>query len=217
MFSYSNFLSNSLTGIFFYHLQYKVLDRYIKKENISQTIISLSHATLSSYMSISRYLNLISDQYWFDLSGFTFAYAIYDIYLINKIYKEKSNREMYLHHFLMIGGYLYPLYGQLVYNNVLPYYPKVISSIYLCEISTIFFNISYILNDYNKTNTTLFKYSSIGTVISYFFLRVCNFSYLSYYLFNKENKTPLLFMLPFTCLNYFWFYKIISRVNTKKE
>ena len=209
MFSPPIFIINSFFGYFLFNKSFHFLDKYYKDVEKTQCVINIGHAFLTSYLSISYLMNYINQYTWYYASGLSCGYAIHDLILTYKIGKYK---DMLVHHSLMIIVYLYPIVNSSFIKYV-DYYPNFISSVYLCEISTIFFTSSYFLYHTKQTENTLFKISSIMTLLTYFPLRVCNFTYLCYYLFRQNNMFAFYCMIPFTGLNYYWFYKILCKAK----
>lgn len=208
MFSSGLFNLNTIIGFNVFRYNVKYIDRYYNNLEVSQTLSNIGHAVYISGLSICYLRGWISEQTWYSCSGFSCGYALYDLYLTFKINRYK---DMLFHHSLMVIAYWYPIMCNFNILAPIDYFPRFLSQVYLCEISTIPLSISFSLYKLNKTHTNLFKISSVVTLLTYFPLRVCNFTYLVYYLYKKENWLLLKFLIPFTGLNYYWFYKLCDK------
>lgn len=213
MFISNTFLFIQYISIFLFSIQYY----YLKYDSIiNQTLISIQHAILVSFNAI-LYLNNFIDEYTFyNFLGITSAYGIYDIIITLFISGDKS---LIFHHIILMISIYYPyLYTVVYYIEPIKDYPLLLANVYLSEISTIFLNISYLMY-YCKINNyynSILKLNNIFVIISYFITRVINFTYLCINLYRQMAYFNLIFVaLPFTFLNYHWFYKLCKRVIYK--
>jgi len=107
------------------------------------------------------------------------------------------------------------------FTDILPFklYPYYAAMNYLVEFATIPLNISWYLHENNKTDSMLFKLSSITTLIVYLPFRVINTGYLSIYsLLYIPHVIPLQeIQVIFFLLNVYWFYKLCRKAYSLKN
>ena len=215
------FYRNSILGFPIFAIEYYFF-KTLNGHDISQSKLGFTHALFMSIISLMHKGSFLNDQSFYNLLGYSFGFVIFDTYLYYKIIRESNkdralNIQMGFHHLGMCLSYMYPLLNYYSIVDLPNYYVPILSSIYLSEISVLPFNICYISIKEKKTNTALFKYSSICTLISYFLFRVVNFSYINYFLYRKNNYSYVLFT-PFVFLNYYWYYKIVKKaINVEKK
>ena len=185
-----------------YYIKYK----YPKDtKEIIKTKLSTLHAVILFIANLAFIYNYLDIKVW---RIFLLYSAIYNgldmIYLYNSEIKIKN--QLLFHHFILIICIL-PIINDI--NN--SEYNNLIAKNFLCEITTIPLNMSWILYARNQQHTFKFKLYSFLTILLYIPFRICLNSYLSYSILNfKSNFKVCQFML--TGLNYYWFYKMIKKV-----
>jgi hypothetical protein len=102
-----------------------------------------------------------------------------------------------LHHIAAIYGIYYYIDTHLV----------LLARIFICEMSSIFLNITWILYKSNHTDHILFKPVGQLTVITYVITRILNFTHLLFTV--NVQLFDYYLIIWFTMVNYYWFYKII--------
>lgn len=174
------------------------------------TIFSSLHAFYLGTISLLYLLNyIVNYKLWLT---FMVGYTIFDINCI--YYKENPNKvlsnkqiTMIFHHSLMILSYFYMLF----YSNYINY-ERYLAQIYLCEFSTIFFNLLYYLNkSIKKRKTGLFINLSRLVLFLYFVLRILNFTHLSFVTINNKDYLCFLFISLILTLNLSWFTILHSK------
>lgn len=178
--------------------------------NIIQTKMSSIHAFLLSIANILYIYNRIDNDLWKYVILYSLYYNLLDLlYLVRSDIKIKN--QMIIHHLLLIIC-ITPCLNNTIYSyiNAPDNYNLLVANNFLCEITTIPLNMSWILNSQKKQNSTEFKFWSIMTLLLYFPVRVCMTTYLSYNILNYS--TPFkYFQFILTILNYYWFYKLILK------
>lgn len=105
------------------------------------------------------------------------------------------DKPMLIHHSLAIVGCLVSRQHLL---------PLTLSS----EVSTIFLNKTWMMNERKETRTKKFVNYCRCLVLSFFIFRVVNFSWMLYYFFDT-NFIDSYFFIPIWLLNLYWFYMIV--------
>ena len=127
------------------------------------------------------------------------AFYLYKLYPINKL----SGTILFTFH------HITALYAIITYSVT---HTEVIARLFSCELSNVFMNITWIMYKGGRNNHILFKSCAFLTLLSYFITRILNFTHLTLTLHQYSNITPTANYIVyfFTCLNYYWFYKIIQ-------
>ncbi len=190
---------------------------YILKKNnkdeskeIIKTKLSTIHAVLlfiSNVLFLYNYLSL-------DLWKFGLLYSV--IYngmdMVYLYYSDMKIKKELLFHHLMLITCIIPILVNL--NIELPSnYYRLIALNFLCEITTIPLNFSWILYAKHKQKTSQFKVLSGLTILLYIPFRICLTSYLSYTVL-EWNSNFKYFQFMLTTLNYYWFYKMVKKVGS---
>ena len=123
------------------------------------------------------------------------SYHLHDLFSINKL----SGTILFsIHH-------MYAVYGIINYSDTHLY---LLARIFVCEVTNIFLNITWLMYKTKNNNTFLLKSCGLLTIITYFFTRILNFTHLVFYTALPGSTRSIIFI--FTCINYFWFYKILK-------
>ena len=198
-----------ITNTFISFYGFRFFDNYIKKfgydDKNSQLFYGIAHSIYLGTLSVCYLSNIINNSLWYKLCGISLGYTLYDL----KHYKNNKSYDMLIHHYLMITGFMYPIFMNLNLVDSTELYPEMLSKIYLCEFSNIPLSLSFFLYYNNKTHTNLFKFNSKCTLLSYFLLRIVNFTSITYTLYKLNVYPTYYFTGLLTSLNYYWFYKII--------
>ena len=115
---------------------------------------------------------------------------------------------MFHHSIVLIN--LIPLYKKELI--ILDNYHYLTAVLYLSEFITIPLNISWTLYELDKKDSILFKCSFISTILLYIPFRLFTSVYTFYILYQKSYyNSYIFFTILFIILNYYWFYKLISK------
>lgn len=204
------------------YLSIKCVERYIKLTNkddsteIVKTKLSSIHAGILFIANILFLYDSISIEIWKLCLIYSAVYNASDmVYLYYSDMKIKA--QLLFHHFMLITCILPIIYPPLYYLvDTTPIYNTLVASNFLCEITTIPLNISWILYARNKQDTFEFKFSSLSTILLYIPFRVMLTTYLSYIAYNIETNLRF-FQFLLSALNYYWFYKMIQKVYRIKN
>lgn len=178
---------------------------------------SLFHAAHISISSL-LYLGGYSSPYEFHLQIMnSTAYALVDMGVITLYYEQfkKSWIQYIVHHSVMISGAVYIHY----YNHSVGA-TDMVASLYLTELSTITFNISWFMIHYEMHNHTLCRLSKNITVVNYLLFRIIGMTALTPVIYRDYSKA----LIPYCSvlgLNYYWFFGMLrnhffGRNNKKK-
>jgi hypothetical protein len=174
--------------------------------------VSILHSLFVAASSTLYLLSYMSPETWAVLQSAVIAYCVYDV-LINFEDPEKYNisRLMIFHHFILF------YFSYIVF----PHYPILVSIGYLSEWSNIPLHISYhIIHTPHIAYRKIFVMFKTLTIVSFFILRVVNFTYLIYIsltmgFVNIENFTTGIYHVPhillavcLSAMNILWFIKI---------
>ena len=188
----------------------------IKKNNkdeskeIIKTKLSTIHAVLLFVFNVLFLYNYLSLDLW--KTGLLYSVIYNGMDMVYLYYSDmKIKKELLFHHCMLITC-ITPLLVNL--NIELPSnYYRFIALNFLCEITTIPLNFSWILYAKHKQKTSQFKVLSGLTILLYIPFRICLTSHLSYQvLYWESNFKYFQFML--TTLNYYWFYKMVQKVGS---
>lgn len=175
------------------------------KRDIIDNTIGIYHSiyiTTLSFMYLNGYISMRIYDY---VLLHSIVYNLYDSLKQIK-YNKKLKNEMLLHHFILILS--------IVFKKIVNFettYTYYLSINFLTEVSTPTLNISQILYYMNRSNTILFKISTIITFILYFLFRIVLLTYIlvdELYNDDMKNKYFCTVQLSLLLLNCFWFNKI---------
>jgi hypothetical protein len=175
-----------------------------------QTCVNTIHAGFTSFSTILYLCNILPEWMYIEMLVISFVYLCYDFFLLMiSDMNSKMKKQLLFHHAVVLTNML-PIFiesFQIIHN-----YWYLSSILYLSEIPTIPLNISWTLNDLKKTDTLLFKYSSLATIILYIPCRLFTSVYVFYMLYKDSYFNSFMFFTGiFIILNYYWFYKLVSR------
>lgn len=176
---------------------------------ISNKIVSNIHAISSFIFSFLTLTEIKDINDYNDIVPFTISYVLFDMYYLFK-HKFGMRNILFIHHsILFIANFL-------IYNiDYLESYDKIffikhILFNYLAEISNPYIGISSYIYNINQIEKykSIYDKCNVMTIITFFFFRILNFTYLVYRL--TFLKYPFLFLMQLTIMgmNYIWFYKI---------
>lgn len=214
------FLSNAFLCFFIFDHINRLLEKIFPSwdQPTIQITLATSHAIFTSILSILYLYNTITEFTYYHLIAISFGFTLYDIGRIITI-RNRVWKQMLIHHCMIIAALCPFIYYS--FTDILPFklYPYYAAMNYLVEIATIPLNISWYLHENNKTDSILFKLSSITTLIIYLPFRVINTGYLSIYsLLYIPHVIPLQeIQVIFFLLNIYWFYKLCRKAYSLKS
>ena len=208
----NNILVSSLSLVSFGYV-YNILVRNNVTKRNSQMIVSSIHSIYTASISVLYLLKYISEDSFISLFSFSTGFVIVDMYITYNI-ASKIWRQMILHHTLMLLGHI-PFIMVHFNKPLIMDYSWFIAMNYLSEIPTIFLNKSWFLHNNNKEDSVYFTISSWMTFLLYIPTRIINHTYLSGYLllYRPDIKPLTILQLSLTCLNYYWFSKILLKIR----
>lgn len=183
---------------------------YNKYSQINRSNI---HAVYTFILSLA-YLNTLginlnlSNRNYLKMLYFSIFYSIYDIHYLFQT-KIKGYRSLIVHHGLIIFSVI--LSDIYLYNE--PNILKLLAVNYLTEISTPFFNRSFVLVKQKREDNL--EFLIINTIVVYLFgiSRVLFIPYYLYLSYNTNRIYILLTQILLGAMNTIWFYKIIKFYN----
>ena len=204
------------------YLCIKGVEKYIKLNNINdskeivKTNLSSLHAGILFIANMLFLYDSITIKAWKLCLLYSAIYNASDmVYLYYSDMKIKE--QLLFHHFMLITCILPVIYEPLYYLvETSPIYNTLVASNFLCEITTIPLNISWILYARNKQDTFDFKLASLSTILLYIPFRVMLTTYLSYRAYNIETNLRF-FQFLLSALNYYWFCKMVQKVYRIKN
>lgn len=148
-------------------------------------------------------LSYMFNQYDILYYGFAqlIGYFVVDLYYLKELYsvnKLLGTCLFIFHHLAAIYGIYYYIDTHLV----------LLARIFICEISSIFLNSTWILYKSNNADHILFKPVGVLTILTYFITRIVNFTHLIFTI--NIHPHDYYIVIWFTIVNYYWFYKIIN-------
>ena len=204
------------TGTIYYcHHQHE----YIKKKTnypieITQAISLIIHDVYLFSLANLYLFKYISSNSFLNGTAICMGYMTYDIHLQLLI---KNKFLVIFHHLIMIGTY----FALFIINfGILPQQSNGNLNLYiaqtsLCEISSFFLDLCYIMYKLNYDKNLLFKFMYIMLLITYIISRLINFPYVAYLMYNNDDiyyggvQISLI-----TIMSYYWFYLLYKRFMT---
>ena len=203
----SKFAKNTVIGFILPNIYTLFFDTYIKnkilKQQLKKRAFSIQSAFFLGSMSVLYLQKKINQKQFYDAFGISNGSIL--LYYTTQL--KKKDYPMIFHHLMM---QLTILSTQILDNNFIPNLDLIMARIYLCEFTSIFLYPYMMLYKLNYKNKIIMNLLKICIAISFFLLRVCNFTNIQYYLYKHNISLCFYLMLPFTSLNYAWFYKIIK-------
>lgn len=171
------------------------------------TLISTFHAGYLLNNSIFYLFNYINNDIYETRLFNTILYFLIDgIYLLKNY--NKFNKQMIYHHIICLS-FLCP---KIIFKyNIDPNINYLIAISCLAESSTIPLNICWILNNKKLTNNIVYKINAVLTILLYIPFRLGINSYMTYYIFMNKYYIYSFIYIPFTFLNYYWFYRLLQK------
>jgi len=174
--------------------------------NLKLLMVDLStiHASVITILSTFYILYPIISyvQYIAFISPFSVGYCITDLFYL-LFSAPKLDKEMVFHHSVFLI-FMTPYF--------LEKYTEQIALASLSELSTVFLNTCYLMyNSREGTSSPYFREMTIATLVSYFFTRCVNFTYISFFAFSNSYYDALSMCLPLTILNYIWFWRLVAK------
>ncbi|MAH20681.1 MAG: hypothetical protein CMB96_04495 [Flavobacteriaceae bacterium] len=208
----STFAKNTAIGFALPTIYDKFFDAYIKNKTLKQqlklNLFSIQNSLFLGIMSMLYLQNKINQTQFYNAFGYSNGNII--LYFLTKL--NKKEYDMIFHHIMMQTTIIST---QLLGNNYIPKLDWLMARIYLCEFTSVFLYTYMTLYKINYKNKAMLSFLKYGIATSYFFLRIYNFTFVQYYLYTHNIKSCFYLMLPFTGLNYLWFYKILKRSKRK--
>ena len=200
--------------IYYCHHQHE----YIKKKTnypieITQCISLLIHDIYLFSLSNLYILEYISSNVFINGTVICMGYMTYDTYLQLLI---KNKYLVILHHLIIICSYIASYY---IYLGIIPQtngdLNLYIAQCSLCEISSFFLDLVYIMYKLNYYENLLFKFIYIMLLLTYVISRLINFPYIAYLLYsNGDIYYGGIQITLLTIMSYYWFYLLYKRFMT---
>ena len=173
--------------------------------------VSTIHAIFISLYATLYLFNII-DNYAIKQAFFiSMSYYLGDLYYVITSTKKLTKLDYFTmcHHSIMIYYLLY-IFTQTdpILENQLLYY---LNRGFIAEYSVPTLNYSWYLVNTQQGNSSNMLISSILTLILYFITRIVNFTILAHKLWFDEIFLVGLVMMPLFIINYYWFYKLMSK------
>tara|TARA_Y100000389_G_C17457062_1_gene518847 strand:- start:691 stop:1308 length:618 start_codon:yes stop_codon:yes gene_type:complete len=164
-------------------------------------IINSSHAIILSFYSSLYLLNFIRYDKWWLCLPICSSFGLFDLSLVIIHYNifKKGYLPILIHHNLLIFG---PLL--VTEENSL-----VMARAFLFEVSVPILDFGWFLYHMQKKETRIFKINAFLSILSFFFFRVANSSYLLISSF-KYNIYIQCVSITFFLLNIHWFVNLIK-------
>jgi hypothetical protein len=199
------FLFNTFIG--FYGFDYlQTIIKLLKEKPMEDYFLSIIHSLFLGLISVFYLLEIIDNEAWDLMSGISLGYVLFE----SKRCLNEHDYVMILHHFIMCLSLLAPY---IIYFGFL-YIPKIqyiLARIFICEISNVFLWSAALMYKYKKTDNIIFKSFSLISLVSYFILRVVNFTNMLIYLYNNNIMISFYSMIPVLMMNCHWFYLLAKR------
>lgn len=162
-------------------------------------IISSSHAIILSFYSSIYLLNFISYDYWWLCLPICSSFGMFDLSLVTIHYNifKRGYFPLLVHHNLLIFG---PLL--VTEENSL-----VMAQAFLFEVTVPILDFGWVLYHMKKKETRIFKINAFLSILSFFFFRVANGTYLII----RSFKYSIYFQtvsIIFFLLNVQWFINL---------
>lgn len=197
-------------------IEYYIYYNYPKDtREIRKTRLSTIHAICLFISNICYINSFISTRLWETTLLYSLLYNVLDVIHLY-FSKIKIRYQLLLHHIILITSILPVIIPKVhIYIQAHSGYKMLVATNFLCEITTIPLNLGWILHAQGKHNTYLFNLNIILTLLLYIPFRLFLTSYLSYTVFFIKTKFKY-FQYILTCLNYYWFYKMLQKVFITK-
>lgn len=163
-------------------------------------IVSFIHGFGVATLSTLYLLNMISLMTWSNIQYLIIGYSIYDTILSfgNADIYCRMNRLMPLHHFLLA----------IFSGTIFTYYPNEVSIGYLSEwTNPLIHTCYYMLHTPLKSHTFVLAIFKFLLVLSFFSLRICNFTYLLW-LSLGASYPIFIAILSLQLINIYWFIRL---------
>eukprot|EP00697_Spironema_sp_BW2_P014511 gnl/Spiro4/4958_TR2470_c0_g1_i1.p1 gnl/Spiro4/4958_TR2470_c0_g1~~gnl/Spiro4/4958_TR2470_c0_g1_i1.p1 ORF type:complete len:249 (+),score=67.79 gnl/Spiro4/4958_TR2470_c0_g1_i1:31-747(+) len=169
-------------------------------------IIASSHAILLSILAFFYLTGRLDYSLWNQLQIIPLGYCLYDFLLI-------SCTDLYynVERFTLAHHVVFAFFSIVVF----PSHAIEVSHAYLSEITNPFLHFCYFCLHSKRTHTTAFRVAAVGLVVSFFFSRVVNFTYLCVLGVILGYGFPLYLCMFLTALNYWWFYKLLQKAKSQ--
>lgn len=200
--------------IYYCHYQHK----YIKKKTnypieITQAISLITHDVYLFSLANLYLFKFISGNSFLNGTAISMGYITYDTHLQLLI---KNKYLVILHHLIIICSYIASF---CINFNIIPQ-PNGDLNLYiaqcsLCEISSCFLDLAYIMYKLNYNKNILFKFIYIMLLLTYVIFRLINFPYIAYLLYsNGDIYYGGIQITLLTIMSYYWFYLLYKRFIT---
>ena len=179
-------------------------------DSIVQTSVNTIHASLTSISTILYLCNILSEWIYVEALVISYVYLCYDCFqMIISDMNSNMKKQLLFHHAIVLINML-PIFIEPL--RILHNYWHISALLYLSEITTIPLNIAWTMNDLKKKDTLIFKCASVATIILYIPCRLFTSVYVFYMLYKDSYFNSFMFFTGvFIILNYYWFYKLVSR------
>lgn len=175
-------------------------------------MFEISQAVLSTLISVyicNNSYNFLNNKiteldYYYALNIISIYFTI-DLFYLFYNRNNLTNKQMIYHHCVAILSTQF----NLIFTTEISLY--TMSLLYLSEITTIPFNLCYILNKKKLTNNILFKISGISTLFLYIPFRLFIFPYCSFIAYNNYYYCQCGVLISYSVLNFYWYRKLLNK------
>ena len=156
---------------------------------------------------------LLTASHVYGLSLFSFGYLSVDTLFYAIPESMRGNHEYSIHHVLAVWVTV------ALADAKSPDMLLLVPDILMCELSTIFFAIGWIMRSTSYKTSTVIKPLEILFAISFFFSRCINLSWSVFRCWHvSEEIGPARFtLIPIVLMQWFWMYKIVMSVMSPKK
>jgi hypothetical protein len=199
------FILNVLIGYYgFDYLQ--TIIKLLNEKPMEDYFLSIIHSLFLGLCASLYLLVMIDDEEWSLLSGISLGYTLFEY---KRCFREHDYL-MIIHHLIMCLSILSPYLIYYGFLNI-PKIRYILARIFICEISNFFLWTATLMYKYKKTENIIFKSFLYISLITYFILRVYNFTDMLIYFYMNNIMISFYSMIPILMMNYYWFYLLAKR------
>lgn len=191
----------------------KLTDHYLnlhipgqpKRNEILNCYSSILHASILLVSSILYVYHFIGLETYQIALNYSIVYNTLDIFtVINS--NSRIKIQLICHHIMVVVSMTIPYITPIPDN----YYYYIALNLF-SETTTVPLNLSWILYIQNKTNTPIYKFYMISTLVLYLPFRVLLNTYIFYDMYYNMDSMFKYCEVLIMVLNYFWFYKLCRK------
>jgi len=203
-------INKTVSGVCFFFGFYFFLEQHIsyifpfpasKTPSLLTRYVSFLHGLFVSICTTLYLLDILSFYWWDQFQYIIISYCIYDTLMMfgNVELYKKMDRFMPLHHLLLacFAGFFFP------------YYPYEVSIGYLAEWSNPIIHACYhMIHTPHQEHTNILFLLKICLMFSFFFFRICNFTYLLWLAVSNLHFSGGICTSVLVGMNIWWFIKL---------